>query len=208
MNRFLKYGIVLLAIVLLGYNSIYIKKLSDIKAIAGEKFDAVTYVAGLWKDKLPARMQAAVDINTLKAAVETDATGAFGKYTNALAIGNYRYALVKGTAKVDKVGADDVAIIINGNTPFKAGLVTEFVYGNALRDASGLVALKEFPNTSDLNSISEQFNRTVREKVVPAFKPSLNTGDQIEFTGAIELNKEHIHFDDIELIPVSVKIIP
>ncbi len=208
MNRFLKYGIVLLAIVLLGYNSIYIKKLSDIKAIAGEKFDAVTYVAGLWKDKLPARMQAAVDINTLKAAVETDATGAFEKYTNALAIGNYRYALVKGTAKVDKVGADDVAIIINGNTPFKAGLVTEFVYGNALRDASGLVALKEFPNTSDLNSISEQFNRTVREKVVPAFKPSLNTGDQIEFTGAIELNKEHIHFDDIELIPVSVKIIP
>ena len=208
MNRFLKYGIILLAIVLLGYNSIYIKKLSDVKATMGEKFDAVTYVAGLWKDKLPARMQAAVDINTLKTAVETDAAGAFEKYTNALAIGNYRYALVKGTAKVDKVGADDVAITINGNTPFKASLVTEFVYGNALRDASGLVALKEFPNTSDLNSISEEFNKTVRQKIVPAFKPSLKTGDQIEFTGAIELNKEHIHFGDLELIPVSVKIIP
>ncbi len=208
MNKFLKYGIILLAIGLLAYNSIYIKKLSDVKASSGKKFDAVTYVASLWKDKLPSRMQVAVDIYTLKTAIETDAAGAFEKYTNVLAIGNYRYALVKGTAMVDKVGTDDVTITINGNTPFKASLVTEFVYGNAVRDASGIVALKEFPNTSDLNSISEEFNKIVRQKVVPAFKPSLKAGDQIEFTGAIELNKEHIHFDDIELVPLSVKIIP
>lgn len=208
MNKFLKYGIILVAIGLLAYNSIYIKKLSDVKASLGEKFDAVNYVASLWKDKLPSRMQVAVDIYSLKTAIETDAAGAFEKYTNALAIGNYRYALVKGTAMVDKVGTDDVTITINGSTPFKASLVTEFVYGNAVRDASGIVALKEFPNTSDLNSISEEFNKIVRQKVVPAFKPSLKAGDQIEFTGAIELNKEHIHFDNIELVPLSVKIIP
>ncbi len=197
-----------MAIGLLGYNSIYIKKLSDVKATAGEKFDAVSYVAKLWREKLPARLQTAIDINTLKTAIASDADGAFEKYTNALAIGNYRYALVKGTARVDKIGADDVAITTNGNTPLKASLVTEFVYGNALRDASALVELKEFPNTSDLNSISEELNKTVRQKVVPAFKPALKTGDQIEFTAAIELNKEHIHFDDLELIPVSIKIVP
>ncbi len=208
MKKFLKYGIILVAIVLLGYNSIYIKKLSDVKATAGEKFDAVSYVAGLWKDKLPARMQAATDINTLKTAIETDADSAFDKYSNALAIGNYRYALVKGTAKVDKVGTDDIAITVSGNTPFKGSLLTEFVYGNALRDASGLVALKEFPNTSDLNSISEELNKIVRQKIVPAFKPGLKTGDSIDFIGAIELNKEHIHFDNIELTPLSVKIVP
>lgn len=208
MNKFLKYAMILVAIGLLSYNSIYIKKLSDVKATADKKFDAVTYVANLWKEKLPARMQTAVDINVLKTTIETDAAGAFEKYTNALAIGNYRYALVKGTAKVDKLGADDVAIIINSGTPWKASLLTEFVYGNALRDASGLVALKEFPNTSDLNSISEELNKTVRQKIIPAFKSSLKAGDRIEFIGAIELNKEHIHFDDIELTPLSVKIVP
>ncbi|MCH5720224.1 DUF2291 domain-containing protein [Niabella hibiscisoli] len=207
MNKFLKYAIILVAIVLLGYNSIYIKKLSDVKATTGEKFDAAVYVANLWKEKLPARMQTAVDINTLKTSIEKDGAGAFDKYTNALAIGNYRYALVKGTAKIDKVGVDDVAVMINGDAPFKASLLTEFVYGNALRDASGLVELKEFPNTSDLNSISEELNKMVRHKIVPSFKPGLKTGDSIEFIGAIELNKEHIHFDDIELIPLSVKIV-
>ncbi|MGE9313667.1 DUF2291 domain-containing protein [Niabella sp. CJ426] len=208
MNKFLKYGIILVVVALLGYNSIYIKKLSDVKATAGEKFNAAIYTANLWKEKLPARMLAAVDINTLRTAIETDGARAFDEYTNALAIGNYRYALVKGTAKVDKVGVDDVTITINSDTPWKASLLTEFVYGNALRDASGLVALKEFLNTSDLNSISEELNKTVRQQIIPAFKSSLKAGDQIEFIGAIELNKEHIHFDDLELTPLSVKIVP
>jgi hypothetical protein len=33
----------------------------------------------------------------------------------------------------------------------------------------------------------------------------LKPGAKIEFTGAVELNKEHIHFDDVEIIPISIK---
>jgi len=206
MNKFLKYGLLAVVIVLLGYNSIYIKKLSEVQIITG-KFDAKTFAQKLWDEKLPAKLDSAVDISALKSALDSNSDVAFSIYTHALAIGNYRYALIKAIAIVDAVNEDNVAITILSSTSFKATLVTEFVYGNTLRDASNLVDLKEFPNTSDLNSISEELNKLIRQKIVPSFKSSLKPGNKIEITGAVELNKEHIHFDDLEIVPVRVKII-
>ena len=207
MSRFLKYGLLAVVTGLLAYNSVYIKKLSEVKALKGEQFDAVAYAKELWKNKLPAKLDSAVDITVLKSAITADAEAAFNKYTHALTIGNYRYALVKGSAIVDSVTEDAVIITVQSPQPFKAVLLTELIYGNTLRDASGLLDLQSFPNTNDLNNISEALNRTIREKVIPAVKPLLKPGSKIGFTGAIELNKEHVHFDDIELVPVRIKMV-
>ncbi|MBO9617512.1 MAG: DUF2291 domain-containing protein [Niabella sp.] len=207
MKKLLKYGI---GIVLLGaalYNSVYIKKLSSIRS-ASAKLDVNNYVDQLWKDRLPAKLDSAVDVSILKNALETGGSKAFDQYTNALAIGNYRYVLVKGTAIVDSVHEDDLLITIQSAQPFNATLQTEFVYGNTLRDASRLVDLAAFPNTSDLNSISEAMNERVRSQIASEWRPLLKPGVRFEFTGAIELNKEHLHFDTIEIIPVRIKISP
>ncbi len=68
-------------------------------------------------------------------------------------------------------------------------LATEFIYGNAIRDASGLVDVKDFPNTMDLNNISEELNKMVRKTVLPPFKTAVKKGDKIIVTGAIEIKK-------------------
>ncbi|TKK67035.1 DUF2291 domain-containing protein [Ilyomonas limi] len=207
MNKWIRYGLLVLVIALLGYNSIYIKKLSDIKQDTSGKFGVKAFVQKLWKEKLPAKLQTAVTIDTLQTAIQSNPATAFEKYTHALALGNYRYALIKTIAIVNAVNEDNVAITLSAATPVKATLVTEFVYGNALRDASGLISLKDFPNTTDLNSISEELNKIIRQQVVPSFKSSLQPGNKIECIGAVQLNKEHIHFNDLEIIPVSVKVI-
>jgi predicted lipoprotein len=207
MNKFLKYGLLAVVIVLLGYNSIYIKKLSDVQAGNKKKFDVQSFTEKLWNEQLPAKLDSAIDITTLKTAIETNADVAFAEHTHALALGNYRYALIKALAKVNAINENDVQVTIQSATPFAAALATEYVYGNAVRDASNLVSLKEFPNTTDLNSISENIDKIIRQQVIPSFKKNLKQGNTIEVTGAIELNKEHIHFDSIEIIPVRVKII-
>lgn len=175
---------------------------------ASAKLDAKSYVAQLWKNRLPGKLDSAVAIDILRNALETGDGSAFDKYTNALAIGNYRYALVKGTAIVDSVHEDELVITIQSAQPFKAILQTEFVYGNTLRDASRLVNLASFPNTDDLNSISEAMNESVRRQIALEWCPLLKPGTRFGFTGAIELNKEHLHFDNIEIIPVQIKIVP
>ncbi len=191
--------------VLLGYNAVYIRKLSDVVNSRPGKFDAKSYVQKLWAGRLQEKLDSAIDVNTLKESLQTDPADGFGKYTHALAIGNYRYAMVKGIAMVDVVKEDEVLVTIQSAQPFKAVVLTEFVYGNTLRDASGLIDLQAFPNTGDLNGVSGELNKKVRQEVIPALKSMLKPGNKIEFTGAVELNKAHLRFDDIEIVPVRIK---
>jgi predicted lipoprotein len=86
-------------------------------------------------------------------------------------------------------------------------LATEYIYGNAIRDASGLVDIKDFTNATDLNNISEELNKKVRTLLLPEFKKQVRKADTLEVFGAIELNKEHINFNFLELIPMRINIL-
>jgi predicted lipoprotein len=67
------------------------------------------------------------------------------------------------------------------------------------------VAVKDFPNTSDLNGIAEALNRIARTRVVPDFRKTLSIGDRIEVTGAVELHREHLNLSVPEIQPVRLK---
>jgi len=43
--------------------------------------------------------------------------------------------------------------------------------------------------------------------VLPLFKSSVKKADKVNITAAIELNKEHIKWSGIELIPLSLQIV-
>jgi len=208
MNKYLKYLLLIVVIGLVAYKSVYIKKLSEIKAAIDEKFDAVVFSKKLWEEKLPARVSDAVDLSIFIKAVQANPADAFSKYTNALGIGNYRYALIKTEGIVTNINEDDIALQVKlGDSLMTAKLATEFIYGNAIRDASGLVDVKDFPNTMDLNNISEELNKMVRKTVVPLFKAAVKKGDKVIVTGAIEIHKEHVKWSELEIIPVQLQII-
>ena len=198
----------IVAIGLVAYKSVYVKKLSKIKVSLEEKFDAVSFSKNLWDENLPAKLDSAVELGTFIKAAQANPADAFSKYTNALGIGNYRYALVKVAGTVTDVSEDDINLQIKiGDSLMTAKLATEFIYGNAIRDASGLVDVKNFPNTMDLNNISEELNKMVRKTVLPPFKTSVKKGDKLIVTGAIEIHKEHIKWNELEIIPVKLQIV-
>lgn len=198
----------ILAIGLVAYKSVYVKKLSTIKATGNVKFDAVSFSKNLWEEKLPARLDSAVELVTFIKTARANPADAFSKHTNALGIGNYRYALVKAAGTVTDVSEDDITLQIKmGDSLMTAKLATEFIYGNAIRDASCLVDVKNFPNTMDLNNISEELNKMVRKTVLPSFKTSVKKGDKLIVTGAIEIHKEHIRWNELEIIPVQIQIV-
>lgn len=208
MKKIIKYILILLVIGLLGYKSVYFKKLSEVKNSTTENFDAVAYSKKLWDEKLPARLDSAIELTSLVKFIEANPADAFAKYSNAMGIGNYRYSLVKIIGTVAIVNVDDIILqVSHADSLMKIKMATEFVYGNAIRDASGLLDIKDFSNTTDLNNVSEELNKTVRTVVLPSFKKQVKAGDKIEVTGAIQFNKEHISFSDLELIPVRIKIL-
>ncbi len=208
MNKPVKYIILVAVIGLLGYKSVYFKNLSDVKNNSAVKFDAAAFAKKLWDEKMPARIDNAIDLSQLIQEVTAVKDSGLLKHSNALAIGNYRYALVKALANVTVVNDDEVLIQIPlKDSVIHAVLATEYIYGNAIRDASGLVDVKNFPNTTELNSISEELNKIIRVSVLPSFKSTVKKGDKLNITAAIEINKEHINWSGIELIPVRLQII-
>ena len=208
MKKVIKYILIIVVIGLVGYKSVYIKRLSEVKKIEGQNFDAVAYTKNLWDEKLPVRLDSSVELSTLIRFIVANPLDAFTRYSNAIGIGNYRYSLIKVNGVIAVINEDDVTMGINhADSIMIIKIATEFVYGNSIRDASGLVDIKDFTNTNDLNSISEELNRKVRTTVLPAFKSQVKQGDQIEVTGAVQFNKEHISFRDLEIMPIRIKIL-
>jgi predicted lipoprotein len=207
MKKIIKYVLALLVIALVGYKSIYFKKLSEVNKNVDKNFDAATYSKRLWDEKLPGKLGSAIQLMTLIDKIQTNPGEAFAEHTNAMSIGNYRYALVKVPVFIEQINNDDIAVhlLTTTDTVVSMVLATEYIYGNAIRDASGLVNINDFTNTTDLNNISEELNKIVRVSVLPSFRKSVKVGDKVEVTAAVELNKEHINFKDLELIPVRFK---
>ncbi|MGH7237098.1 MAG: DUF2291 domain-containing protein [Candidatus Saccharimonadales bacterium] len=206
MQKGIKYFLWLSAILIAAYNSVYFKKLSDINRGAAKSFNAGAYASNYFYKQLPAAVSKAPDIDKLIGMIKTDTAAAFKTYGHALAIGATRYFLIKGEGTI--VNIDDNGVWVSTPSANTVLLATEYVYGNALRDASGLVDINKFNNTMDLNNISAEVDRIVRTKILPAVKPRLKKGVKIQFTGATGLNRAHLQFGDIEITPISVKIIP
>lgn len=205
MRRSIKYFLWIAAGLTMAYNSVYFKKLSDLNTGAAKAFNARAYANNYFYKQLPAAVAKAPDIDTLIAMIKTDTAAAFKTYGHTLAIGATRYFLIRGKGVIVNGGEDGVKVSTTGGNPIL--LATEYVYGNALRDASGLVDINKFSSTMDLNNIAAEIDKIVRVKILPAAKPWLKKGSTIQFTGAVGLNQAHLQLGDIEITPISLKTI-
>lgn len=208
MKKGIKYALAILLLIVVAYNSVYFKDLDKVKAASSKGFDAKSYARNYFNNKLTPALNNAVEINQLLAMLQNDKENAFNKYSHALGIGNIRYFLIKGRGVITAIDENDVTVMSKTNTTqrdFK--IATEFVFGNAIRDASGLININEFSNTMDFNNVSAEVNKIVRDEVLPPFKAAAKKGSVVDFYGAIELNREHLKVDNIEIIPVSLKIV-
>jgi predicted lipoprotein len=207
-SRAIKYAILIGAIAFLGYNSVYFKKLDEVQPTSAiVAFDADRYARELFTSRLISRADTAIELSTLIALLSSDPSAAFEKYSNASAVGNLRYFLVKGEGTINSIAENSASIQLSGrlaNT--HVDIATEFVYGNSIRDASGLVRLSDFTNTVDFNNISEGINKIVRKEVLPPFLAEARPGRSIRFAGAVELNRKYLDIDTIEVVPIKLTI--
>jgi predicted lipoprotein len=201
--------IVVVVILVVAYNSVYFKKLSDVKAAnTSQQFNAALYAQDYLTKKLPSSLKAAMDLNTLTTLLQTAPEKTFQQHSHALGIGNIRYFLVKGEGQIVKIEDDATLVQVKKDSTSQViRIATEYVFGNAIRDASGLVNINEFNNTMDFNNVSAEINKVIRQQVLPPFKAKAKLGDVVQFTGAIELNQAHVKLDNLEVVPITLKII-
>ena len=206
MKKSVKYIVFLAVVAVVAYNSVYLKALDEVKA-GTSSFNAAKYAGEFWTARLIPALKKSVSCNILLPLLQTEKDKAFDQYSHALGIGNIRYFLVKGEGEVISVDENEVIVRLDsaGQRP-ELRLATEYVFGNAVRDASGSLDINEFENSMDFNNVSAEINKIIRDKVIPPFRSKVKKGDVVSFHGAIELNREYLDLKLVEVIPVELRI--
>lgn len=205
----IRYVLVIVVAAFLGYNSVYFRKLDELQAaIDTTAFNADRFARELYSGPLVSRVDSAVEMSALISMLRSDPAQTFNKYSNAAAVGNLRYFLVRGEGMITSLDDNRAGVQLRDlSIDTHVDIATEFVYGNSIRDASALVDLKDFSNTADFNGISESINRIIRTEVIPPFLADLEPGRTVRFAGAIELNQKYLRLDTIEVVPIKLDII-
>jgi predicted lipoprotein len=205
MKKIIKILIFLIGAFFILYNSIYFRPLDEVRAEAAENvFDAKNYAEDFWQNKLLPNLDGAIDIDTLLALLDEEPDLAYDQYSDALGIGNIRFFLISGTGHTMEVNEDHVLLKSSQGSTLK--LATDYIFGNAIRDASGQMDINEFVNTMDFNNVSAEINEIVVQSALPEFKTNIKSGDIVIFHGAIELNRTHPTPNQLEIIPIRLTI--
>jgi predicted lipoprotein len=127
---------------------------------AGAAFDPVTYVDRFWTERLIPGAAQAVDAAKLIAAVQQDPKSARRTFGRSVGLGSVYYYFVAGTGYVVSVEKASVGLSLReGGTDIDVRLETGKIFGNAVRDGTGLLNVDDIPNSQDFNALSSEINQ-------------------------------------------------
>lgn len=205
MKKPYRYLLAIAGAIILLVLSFDIRKLDEYRATHTESvFSATTYALDVWENRIPPAIEAAPGLNSLLAMLVSDRERALESFGRKLGISATWYFLVTGKGTIDAV--EEEALRVQLDDGRNVLVATGFIFGNAVRDGSGVVDIDDFVNMTDFNDVSVAINNLVKEQVVPLLKETAGPGMHLEFAGAFELNEETGDPDAIRVIPVSVKL--
>lgn len=204
MSKTFKYVIGIVAVLSVVWFSLDIQKLDAYKAEnIIEVFDAEDYAEKLWEDNLPAAIASAIDITKLLDEFQNNHELAFTQHGKKLGISKTWYFLVSGSGTINAVNEESTEVLLDNGKQIQ--LATSFIFGNAVRDGSGLVNIDDFINMTDFNNVSIALNKKVRDEIIPKLVSGSELGERINFSGAIEMNEETPMDNNVRIIPVFVE---
>jgi predicted lipoprotein len=148
-------------------------------------FDPVATAAKFWRGDLPAAQSHAVELAQLAPAIRANAESARTQHAKAAGLGT-AYYFVRGRAKVvarernllrlAPVGAGSEVITVRLGP----------VFGNTVRDGTGLLDVNAFPGLQEFNALSAELNALVEKSVLPLLRDQAAVGTVIELLGCAE----------------------
>lgn len=173
---------------------------------ADAAFDASAFVERFWTERLVPGATRAVDVAELVSAIERDPESARQKYGRSVGLGSVYYYFVTGTGRVVSVEKDSVGLALRDNQDeVQVSLATGNIFGNAVRDGTGLLDVNDFANSQDFNALSSEINRRIEEQVLPALRNDATVGAKVRFVGCAEIVDEDADLHPLRVVPFVVE---
>ena len=166
-----------------------------------EAFEPVAWVNRFWADKLIPASGQATSANDLIAAIRKSPQAASEQYSRRVGLGGVYYYFVAGTGKIVSVD-DDVVVELSDGT---ISLVSGNVFGNAVRDGTGLLDVNDFPNSQHFNALSSEINRRIEQNVLPTLRHA-KVGASVRFVGCAEVMDEAADLNPLRVVPFMAEV--
>ena len=210
------------------YHSFYLENLDNRKTtLSNQTFNVEEYVWDFWRKLLPKqdKVPAATEILSV---LHRDIPGAIRQYaTQTKDVSSTHFFLLKGCGKAVVVTPEGVSLSLedaDGKVVGKVGvgaasevegeiggerriiLVTDLIFGNTVRNASGLVDSDQFPDSMDYNRVSEAINAKIMNDVIPVFRDEVKKGSMVVFFGAAQVFENDPQIRPWKVIPIQVEV--
>jgi len=170
-------------------------------------FDAVAFVDNFWSEQLGKSLDRATDAVVLIKAIHADSRAAREKYGRSAGLGSDYYFFMSGEGRVVSVGAHEIAISLEPDgSSTDVILETGNIFGNAVRDGTGLLNVSDFADSQDFNAVSAEINRRIEEQVLPNLRPKAVVGAIVHFAGCAEIADEGTDLHPLLVVPVSTTV--
>lgn len=173
---------------------------------AAAAFDPAAFVDRFWTERLIPGAARAVDASELLAAVQQDRQAARRTHGRSAGLGGGYCYFIAGTGCVVSVERNSVGLSLrDGQTQVQVSLETGNIFGNAVRDGTGLLNVNDFPNSQDFNALSSEINRRIEQQVLPALRKRTAVGTTVRFVGCAEVVDEDTDLHPLRIVPFIVE---
>ncbi|HEY1490822.1 MAG TPA: DUF2291 family protein [Verrucomicrobiae bacterium] len=173
---------------------------------AAATFDPAQFAETFWTNQLVPALDKTVKADVLLAAIQTDPAAAKKKFSRSVGFTDTYFYFLSGTGRVVGVSDDEVSLAITpGATNAEVTLLSGLIFGDAVRDGTGLLNAGGYPNSQDFNDISAALDHLVETRVLPGLRQQAKLGAQISFAGCAEVDDETMDLKPLKVIPIQTK---
>src|ERR1051325_417331 len=174
------------------------------KEKAAGAFDPARFAERFWKERLLKSLDKAVRADVLLPAIQNDAAAARKKFSRSLGLSESYTYFLSGNGRVLAVSGDEISLAVTvGATNAEVSLQVGLLFGNALRDGTGLLNVNDYPNSQDFNGISEALNHIIETRVQPKLREQAKVGATIRFVGCADVADESSDLKPLKVVPIQ-----
>jgi len=175
------------------------------KEAANQRFNAADFAASYWTETLLPAAEQAADAATVLDRIASDPKSVRDQFGRTVGVGNSYYLFLRGAGRVVSADGDSIGLSMesDGNAA-EIVIPLGFVFGNAVRDGTGLLDPSDHPNAQEFNEISAALNGIVETNVLPRVQEIAKAGSRIEFVGCAEVGDEDLDLMPLKLVPIQV----
>lgn len=185
----------------------HVRSLREVReAQANKQFNAADFAAKFWTEKLRPAAEHAADAATVLDRIHSDPKSVREQYGRTVGVSSSYYLFLRGEGLVVSADDDSIGLSLKPDSD-EAQIIIElgFVFGNAVRDATGLIRASSYPNAQEFNDISAVLNGIVETNVLPELQKVAKVGSRIQFVGCAEVGDEELDLTPLKLVPIEAE---